>query len=132
MPTTRKPISARTRFAVLAAGGFRCRYCGKRAPLAYLHVDHVVPISQGGSDHPRNLVVACDECNRGKSDTRLQQAITWAPVIGDGSGGRCADEIHHGPWTEVPYGAGDEPYDSEVALVCERCHFILATRTWPT
>lgn len=131
MPTKRRPISARTRFAVLAAGGFRCRYCGKQAPLAYLQVDHVVPISQGGSDHPRNLVVACSECNLGKSDTRLPSPITWAPVIGDGTRGRCAGEVHHGAWTEYPYGSGNERYASEIAMVCERCRFIVATRTWP-
>lgn len=30
------------------------------------HVDHVVPISLGGSDGPENLVLTCPNCNHRK------------------------------------------------------------------
>lgn len=39
--------------------------------LAYIdnpQLDHVIPISKGGSDSRDNLRVACGECNRKKSD----------------------------------------------------------------
>lgn len=44
----------------------RCRYCDKkigRGRAGDWHVDHVVPISKGGTNHPDNIVVACSDCN---------------------------------------------------------------------
>lgn len=34
-----------------------------------MHVDHVLPVSKGGTDDLANLVAACTECNLGKSDS---------------------------------------------------------------
>jgi 5-methylcytosine-specific restriction endonuclease McrA len=31
------------------------------------HVDHVVPLSRGGSDGPENIVISCPRCNCSKS-----------------------------------------------------------------
>lgn len=45
----------------------KCYYCGKSVGNEY-HVDHVVPISRGGSNFPDNLVVSCPSCNCRKSD----------------------------------------------------------------
>jgi hypothetical protein len=36
-----------------------CVYCGDEANT----VDHVIPIENGGTDHPDNLVAACLRCN---------------------------------------------------------------------
>lgn len=54
------------RFEVFKRDAFTCRYCGKKSPEAILEVDHVVPLSGGGTDDIENLVTACYECNRGK------------------------------------------------------------------
>ncbi len=54
------------RFRVLKRDRFTCRYCGRRAPEVTLHVDHVIPLVQGGRDHEDNLVAACADCNIGK------------------------------------------------------------------
>lgn len=62
----RKPISDRTRFLVLRRDGYRCQYCGRCAPDCTLELDHLVPVAKGGTNDPKNLVVACLECNRGK------------------------------------------------------------------
>lgn len=43
----------------------RCYWCGVRVGDTY-HVDHVVPLSRGGSNWPENLVVACPTCNMSK------------------------------------------------------------------
>lgn len=43
-----------------------CHYCGKFASRG--HVDHVVPLSRGGSDDLSNLVWACRACNLSKHD----------------------------------------------------------------
>lgn len=44
-----------------------CYYCGVEVGEKY-EVDHVDPISQGGSDSAWNLVIACPSCNRSKGD----------------------------------------------------------------
>lgn len=45
----------------------KCYYCGKKVGKNY-HVDHVVPLSRGGSNGPDNLVIACPSCNISKRD----------------------------------------------------------------
>ena len=63
----------RTRFAVLERDGFRCKYCGRghREDVA-LHVDHILPRSEGGSNDMSNLVAACAECNLAKSNRLIE------------------------------------------------------------
>jgi len=65
--TTRKTISPRTRYKLLRRDGFRCQYCGKTAEQTELEIDHIIPISKGGSDGYENLITACIDCNQGKS-----------------------------------------------------------------
>lgn len=43
----------------------RCYYCGKKQKLT---VDHIVPLSRGGSNSPDNIVLACRSCNSSKND----------------------------------------------------------------
>lgn len=45
----------------------RCYYCHKKLGKTY-HVDHVVPLSRGGTNGPENLVIACPKCNVSKND----------------------------------------------------------------
>jgi len=62
-------VSVRTRHQILERDGFRCLDCGASPSNgALLEVDHIVPISKGGSNDPSNLRTLCSECNRGKSD----------------------------------------------------------------
>lgn len=64
----RKPISKRTRFAILQRHSFTCVYCGARAPDVRLELDHAVPLAADGPDDELNLVPACADCNAGKAD----------------------------------------------------------------
>ncbi len=64
-------ISKRVRFEVFKQDSFTCQYCGKSAPDAVLHVDHIEPRSKGGTDDLLNLITSCEACNLGKSDKRL-------------------------------------------------------------
>jgi len=43
-----------------------CHYCRKHVGPAALTLDHVVPVSRGGTSTKGNVVPACDACNKGK------------------------------------------------------------------
>jgi 5-methylcytosine-specific restriction endonuclease McrA len=45
----------------------KCYYCGIKVGKNY-HVEHVIPLSRGGSDGPENIVIACQGCNCSKGD----------------------------------------------------------------
>lgn len=72
MPVKRKAISKKTRFETFKRDGFKCQYCGAHPPSAVLHVDHIVPVADGGGNEDTNLVTACDRCNLGKSANSLK------------------------------------------------------------
>lgn len=59
-------ISKKERWNVLQRDGFRCQYCGFTGADTELHVDHILPVSRGGTDHVSNLITACKPCNLGK------------------------------------------------------------------
>lgn len=66
MARKRTGISPKVRFEILKRDRFTCQYCGITAVDHLLHVDHVKPVAEGGSDDPLNLVVSCRDCNLGK------------------------------------------------------------------
>ncbi len=77
-------IRVSRRFRVLRRDGFRCRYCGRKAPDVILEVDHVIPRSRGGTDYEGNLVTACWGCNRGKSALPVDTSfLGWLRLQGD-------------------------------------------------
>lgn len=57
--------------AVLAAT--HCVYCLK--PVTRPELDHVVPVSRGGADAPRNWAAACKSCNSSKGP---RDPIAWS------------------------------------------------------
>ena len=72
-PPIRKSISTSLRFKVFQHYGFKCVYCGKTPPQSELQIDHIIPVSRGGTNTRENLVAACAECNHGKRD----RLINW-------------------------------------------------------
>ena len=50
----------------------KCRYCNIEVGNKY-HIDHVVPLSRGGSNYPDNLVIACHSCNESKGAKLLSE-----------------------------------------------------------
>lgn len=53
-----------------------CYWCKK--PLnGHYDVDHVIPVSRGGSNDPSNLVLACKHCNSSKNDSLPDE---WRPI----------------------------------------------------
>jgi hypothetical protein len=97
-------LSPRLRFLVLKRDEHTCRYCGARAPHVELQVDHVVPISRGGTDDMENLVTSCQPCNAGKGalDIEALQGFCMAnsdtigpPHIGNGyTGCPCGEPVY--------------------------------------
>lgn len=68
---TRREPSDRQRFRILVRDGFRCKACGASPitrPGVELHVDHILPWSQGGETTDDNLVTKCKQCNLGKGN----------------------------------------------------------------
>lgn len=61
------------RWRIFARDKFRCVVCGRKgSDKVVLEVDHIIPVSKGGPDHPSNLRTLCLPCNRGRgaaSDT---------------------------------------------------------------
>ena len=64
-------ISKKIRFEIFKRDGFTCQYCGKHPPEVTLEVDHINPKSKKGTDDINNLITACFDCNRGKSNIKL-------------------------------------------------------------
>ncbi len=69
--TSRRSLSKKIRFEVFKRDSFTCQYCGRKAPEVILEVDHIVPVSKGGTDDLLNLITSCRECNAGKSNREL-------------------------------------------------------------
>jgi len=67
----RKGMSKRIRFEVFKRDRFTCQYCGRSAPDVVLHVDHIIPVAEGGTNDMMNLVTSCQDCNLGKSAKML-------------------------------------------------------------
>jgi 5-methylcytosine-specific restriction endonuclease McrA len=58
----------------------RCYYCGKPMPDGVEHIDHYIPLSQGGSHEPVNLRPSCACCNlkKGSKDPiQFQKEINY-------------------------------------------------------
>lgn len=67
----RKAIPKSVRFEVFKRDSFCCQYCGASAPEVLLQIDHIKPVSKGGTNDITNLLTCCAGCNSGKSDREL-------------------------------------------------------------
>jgi hypothetical protein len=79
VPALGRTISARLRNEILERNGFTCQRCGLGAgdpdPInpnrrVRLHIDHSIPISQGGTDTKDNLLTVCSACNQGRANVQ--------------------------------------------------------------
>jgi 5-methylcytosine-specific restriction endonuclease McrA len=67
----RKSISLKDRWLILKQGNYKCAKCGaspSRDHSVELEIDHIYPVSKGGSNSIENLQVLCRLCNQGKKD----------------------------------------------------------------
>lgn len=70
----RKSISKKTRFDIFKRDSFSCQYCGAHPPATVLHVDHINPVANGGTNRQDNLITSCSDCNLGKG-ARLLSSV---------------------------------------------------------
>lgn len=70
----RESISKKIRFEIFKRDNFKCQYCGSSAPHVLLHIDHIKPVSKGGTNVITNLITACESCNGGKSNILLDSS----------------------------------------------------------
>ena len=77
MPFIERGISINLRNEILERNGYTCQRCGSGPgdPDSFnpgrkvrLHIDHIKPISQGGTDDKENLRVLCSICNHSKAN----------------------------------------------------------------
>ena len=61
----RETIPEDVRILVWRRDEGKCVRCGSQQNLEY---DHIIPVSQGGSNTARNIQLLCGTCNRKKSD----------------------------------------------------------------
>lgn len=55
--------------------GGRCYYCRVEIEAGY-HIDHMLPISRGGTNGPENLALACAPCNLSKHTKTAEEFMT--------------------------------------------------------
>lgn len=53
---------------VYAKNNGKCAICGKPVMYKKMTIDHIVPLSQGGTNDFGNLQLACHSCNRLKNN----------------------------------------------------------------
>ena len=64
----RKQIKNRIAQAIFKRDKYTCQYCGSNENLS---VDHIKPITKGGTDRTINLITSCLPCNRKKQNKIL-------------------------------------------------------------
>jgi hypothetical protein len=92
-PAVARGISGRVRRRIYERNGFTCRVCGAEAgeesgcepgKKCRLQIDHILPISQGGTDDEHNLRAVCVYYNKDKADIikpASGQAVSALAVI---------------------------------------------------
>jgi len=76
--TSRRPISKALALLVRRKTGETCFYCDSPfdddpKSLRRATVDHVFPVSRGGTNEIENLVTACWQCNRSKGAMTVEE-----------------------------------------------------------
>lgn len=82
-PVIARGVSPKLRRLILERNGFTCQVCGAGAgeesgcepgKKCRLQIDHIVPISQGGTDDEHNLRAVCVYYNKDKANLKVPTA----------------------------------------------------------
>jgi len=102
LPSPSLEYNKKYRVAILKRDKYTCQYCGIRFQKVSLRglieedtglkfaatIDHIIPMSQGGTDYPSNLRACCTPCNSHKGTRPANEIIkenkdTPTPIIVD-------------------------------------------------
>lgn len=77
-PKYRESIPLKVKMQLLEDTNGNCYYCGVSLENSIYHIDHIVPVSKGGHQtHTDNIVIACVQCNIGKSSMPIEDYRHW-------------------------------------------------------
>ena len=65
----RKSISPRRREGIIARLGGACIQCSEKL---LLHIDHIIPLENGGADDETNFQLLCHACHKVKTKTDIK------------------------------------------------------------
>jgi hypothetical protein len=91
---------------------FTCTYCGKPGTDVELQVDHIIPVSKGGSHHIANLTTACRHCNQSKGNREAPPRATETH-----NGGLVGMWLHTFADEEIDWQGRVVGMDGDIALV---------------
>ena len=57
---------------ILEKYNFRCVFCGVHDSISKMTVDHITPLSKGGTNYIENIQPLCFKCNRKKGNRVIQ------------------------------------------------------------
>lgn len=60
---------------ILKRDNYTCNYCNQVGGI--LEIDHIMPITKGGTNDFHNLITSCRKCNRQKKDKTVQEFYKW-------------------------------------------------------
>lgn len=66
---------AENRLKVFERDGYKCKYCAKQLTRFSATLDHIQPVSKGGTNTMDNLVTACLHCNSSRGNRPVMDAI---------------------------------------------------------
>lgn len=148
-PERREGYEESTKRTLLRQANRRCVMCGISLATSDMQVDHILPLSEGGSNHTLNLQALCLDCNSGKSyyfeGTAVAAARPWwepRSLLIEGRVtltatkrycvlrrdrstcercGRRADAVHLQVVQRVPPADGGQPVFDNLLTLCTEC-----------
>lgn len=64
---------------ILKRDNYICSYCNQVGGI--LEIDHIIPITKGGTNDFHNLTTSCRKCNRQKKDKTVQEFYKWRESV---------------------------------------------------
>lgn len=69
----RENVSKTVRVRVFQRDNFKCVFCGRGAESTTIELDHIHPVTLGGTNDIENLQTLCADCNAGKRDNIISK-----------------------------------------------------------